>query len=1168
MKYFFLLVSIFVIGFSVITTSSFSQLNAATSKVAGVSKNTNACGVIASFTPDNDSLVSGFFNVTFTSTSTNAKSVTWYINGWWNSTSNTFSFGSSQAGIYEVRLVASNGTCSDTTSCFYFYPGEQSASRKNIKGYYGLPSVNDYSTSFIALKEGGYLIGGYSHINGYDRPEKGLLMKISESGCIVWTKILPTHNNATGRVDKLIELKDGGYVISGYNADQPYLLKLDNDGNFLWSKKYTLEGQNFSVRCITTTSDGGLVLVGQYWANALGVVRTNAAGEVIWGRIYKKPSSLATYYNPMDVLQKGNDIYITGSVWETVTGSGASTHSGIVIKLQDITGATVWTKNYLVDGYRPLLRDIHLYGEQLLINATDAFGKESTFHNTFMILDTDGKVLKSTTLSTPNLKFSQGTSVAMPMENGDIYFLNSGTETLNLQPYFTYHSNFIKIDGNNKVKWGKEYGHRGGGRYFFGAIGQEKTFAAIGDEWGSSLATYGSLADKIQFKKVDSLGGFDEPACSFYDLSVSLLSNDTKPISFNWTTDSTVIFTAKDSILPVSTVYGQVRYVCPKEFIDSCNFIKVTGVSSVCNLSAAYTFRTHRNKACNEPVVWDVPAGTKIIDRSDTAITVKFASFGEYKISASLPYTCNPVKDSLIVTVASRTPPLNIGADTSLCSNNTMTLHAGPKFLAYKWHDGSRDSLFAVTKPGTFWVVVSDSCGNILSDTINVAAAASVPLSVGADRIKCNDDTIKLQAPDGFLNYKWSGNYNISSTTAQSVVVNPAVDTAYYLKAEKTPGCFGFDTIRIKVNKSPAIKLGNDTVLCTNQHLRLNAGSGFTSYLWNNGNVSQTSIIQNSGVYSVMAKDANGCVSRDTINVNTQITPVFDLGRDTVLCNGDKILLQTNVAGKHLWQDGSIAPQLNVTKEGLYWLEISDKGCASRDSIVISFKPLPIFNLGNDTTICEGVTKILTINPSYTNIRWGNNSSSSAYSVSNAGTYWAKVTLNGCSFSDTIIILQKLKPLFTLGRDTFLCIGQTLPLKVNVNANSYLWSTGSVSRFFTVTSPGTYKATATNECASFTDDIVVNIGVCNIEMPTAFTPNNDYLNDVFRIKYPQSFNSIVMRIFDRGGQQIFVSKDPQKGWDGTIRGVPLNTGNYVWTITYETKDGVKGNSQGNVLLIR
>src|SRR3954453_15026631 len=92
-----------------ITTSLFSQKLPATSKTKGVSRIANACGVVASFTPDHDSILSGPIYLPFTNTTTNATKVTWYVNGWWNSTSNTFSFGNSTPGMYQIELVATNG---------------------------------------------------------------------------------------------------------------------------------------------------------------------------------------------------------------------------------------------------------------------------------------------------------------------------------------------------------------------------------------------------------------------------------------------------------------------------------------------------------------------------------------------------------------------------------------------------------------------------------------------------------------------------------------------------------------------------------------------------------------------------------------------------------------------------------------------------------------------------------------------------------------------------------------------------------------------------------------------------------------------------------------------------------------------------------------------------
>jgi hypothetical protein len=88
-------------------------------------------------------------------------------------------------------------------------------------------------------------------------------------------------------------------------------------------------------------------------------------------------------------------------------------------------------------------------------------------------------------------------------------------------------------------------------------------------------------------------------------------------------------------------------------------------------------------------------------------------------------------------------------------------------------------------------------------------------------------------------NYAWSPNYNISTTNTQQVIINPTVDTAYTLIAEKTPGCFSYDTVHVSVRSSPKIDLGSDQSFCTGDSLVLDAGTSFTLYQWSNGNTTQ-----------------------------------------------------------------------------------------------------------------------------------------------------------------------------------------------------------------------------------------------------------------------------------------------------------------------------------------
>jgi gliding motility-associated-like protein len=87
-------------------------------------------------------------------------------------------------------------------------------------------------------------------------------------------------------------------------------------------------------------------------------------------------------------------------------------------------------------------------------------------------------------------------------------------------------------------------------------------------------------------------------------------------------------------------------------------------------------------------------------------------------------------------------------------------------------------------------------------------------------------------------------------------------------------------------------------------------------------------------------------------------------------------------------------------------------------------------------------------------------------------------------------------------------------------------------------------------------------------VPTAFTPNGDGLNDIFR-PTPVGIASIdFFRIFNRYGELVYETHDPGQGWDGTYRGVKQNAGNYVWWIRGTDRKGEAKLLKGNVVLIR
>ena len=152
-----------------------------------------------------------------------------------------------------------------------------------------------------------------------------------------------------------------------------------------------------------------------------------------------------------------------------------------------------------------------------------------------------------------------------------------------------------------------------------------------------------------------------------------------------------------------------------------------------------------------------------------------------------------------------------------------------------------------------------------------------------------------------------------------------------------------------------------------------------------------------------------------------------------------------------------------------------------------------------------------------------------------------------------------------------LCIGDTALLNVGAALNSnYLWQDGSTQPTYNVTKPGLYKVTISNDCGSTTVTKYVAYQFCldSLFVPSAFTPNNDGKNDVFKSKYyytPQQFSLI---IYNRYGEIVFKSEDITKGWNGLYRNLPQQTGAYIYIIRYKSYTGVSKTAKGTFLLLK
>ena len=87
-------------------------------------------------------------------------------------------------------------------------------------------------------------------------------------------------------------------------------------------------------------------------------------------------------------------------------------------------------------------------------------------------------------------------------------------------------------------------------------------------------------------------------------------------------------------------------------------------------------------------------------------------------------------------------------------------------------------------------------------------------------------------------------------------------------------------------------------------------------------------------------------------------------------------------------------------------------------------------------------------------------------------------------------------------------------------------------------------------------------------IPTAFTPNGDGTNDVFRVAGLRFQKLVDFRIYNRWGLEVFTTSDPKQGWDGTYQGEPQDMGVYNYQVIISYPDSKQKGYKGTVTLIR
>jgi len=342
----------------------------------------------------------------------------------------------------------------------------------------------------------------------------------------------------------------------------------------------------------------------------------------------------------------------------------------------------------------------------------------------------------------------------------------------------------------------------------------------------------------------------------------------------------------------------------------------------------------------------------------------------------------------------------------------------------------------------------------------------STSVFLGNDTTLCYGSEMIL-APGEFESYLWQD----GSQDSSYVVTMPDL---YWVMVEGNCG-FAVDSIEVDFYAPVEIDLGQDTAVCEGSDLILDAGSGFTQYLWNTGDTNQSILISSEGNYWVTVTDMFGCSGTDTIYVELFEGVDISLGEDTTICQGESITLDAGFGYVlYEWQDGQSGQYYSVSETGIYSVYVEDYfGCSGSDEIYV-FVSDPMVDLGSDTLICGDQTLLLDASEGFVSWLWQDNSDESILEVVDSGTYWVEATDEfGCLAYDEIEIGQFPYPVADLGADKGFCAGDTLILSVPAGPFNYYWNGEPGNNEYFVSNPGTITLTVTNPCDSVTDEIFI-----------------------------------------------------------------------------------------------
>jgi gliding motility-associated-like protein len=577
-----------------------------------------------------------------------------------------------------------------------------------------------------------------------------------------------------------------------------------------------------------------------------------------------------------------------------------------------------------------------------------------------------------------------------------------------------------------------------------------------------------------------------------------------------------------------------------------------------------------------------------------TSAKIIVGAAGRYIVTVTTPIGNTTCKTSDTVNVRVRPKPVFSITKTppTACNsaNGEIKINGLSPAYTFTWTqngvilptNGVGDGLIGL-KTGTYKVTFKSltSCDTTISIVLNSTATPNAIITPTPVPVTCiSDGEIKIVVasnsafkPTSFILRQKSDDVIVKQGVMASIFVKNGeyaikglFEGTYYIEFKNAVGCqFTSPTTTLsKVPRTEVSLLPAPTGKCEGDSIKLsplNYKDG--SIRWSTGATTLNITVGTSGKYTVTVTSPDGkCRSVANSNVVFTPAPKVNITAPSRLCLTPfpTQLIASPSGGTWAGSNVNSAGVFSINAIGIYDVryEVTQSGCKGKDRKEITVLDAPVFDLGSDKSLCRGNnTDFIGISTPQTgvNYRWSSGETTPTIFPERTGRYTLTAIKGLCKTVDDISVTILPSPFVNLRDEIPFCVPSTLPVRLDAGGGvglSYLWSPGGQkTRQISVNNIGNYSVKVTNSsnCSTTAQTKVIDRCDPSILVPEIITPNGDNLNDNFQV-FPFYIREYDLKIFNRWGELIFTSRNPEDRWDGKYKGILVKPDSFAWVITY------------------